>query len=495
MREGIECHYSPQKRMGRPPKRRFVEVPKPDDEDVSGDADVVAVPGRPVNGYAASSAPLAAATDTSGARFAHDTTPFAVQDDISATFVSSDPSAGMGLGFLDEMQTPNFDFLDLLPSSYHDNAQIDPQILAPSDGVVDGTGLPFAFNHTADLLGGINFDEADSSTADMSKALSDSLQRHWAANPEQRVMLGNPEACSSRISQSASSPESHSCLSSTTATTEDEETQKTDKHIDTPSASASETATPYSMPAVPTPPKAIPSIACGCLSSLYLALDSLSRLPTDIPSAMRIARNATKIAHDVIKCPHCSDSLHDDPLSPPPIQAFQNLMCLAALIPSACNAYASILEMLDDEAAAAKREGRTIYFSFRDIGGLYGSLGEHSQCSAAQNLHNQWLSPDTWRTAMRSILRIDVYGFSADGGHRESSPVLYQLGLKDVVRLLDERSCRRHDKMDALVAQGRMPNTHYIMMPGPYKPVPPEQRNCIKILEAARIALDNLVIA
>lgn len=440
--------------MGRPRKRRFVEEQASAGEDASGGEDVVTVPGRTNN-----DAGLAAA------EFAPS---FTVQDEASA-FVSApiDP----GLGFLDDTSTPNFDFLDLLPSSYHDGAQIDPQILMPSDGVVDGAGLPFAFNAGADLLGGINFDEPDTSTTDVSKSLADSLQRHWTTNPIQHETIEPPESCSSGISQSADSPGSHSGLS-TTISTEDDETAKREDNT----------------------PKAVPSIACGCLSSLYLALDSLSRLPSDIPSAMRVARNATKIAHDVIKCPYCSDGLIDDPTRPPPIQCFQNLMCLAALVPSACNAYAGILEMLDKETANAKKEQRSIYFSFKEIGGLYGSLGESESCVQAQTLHNQWLKPDTWRTTMRAILRIDVYGFT-ENMHCEAEPAYHSNGLKDVVRLLDERSRRRHDKLDEMVAEGKMPHTHYIVMPGPYKPVPPEQRNCIRILEAARIALDNLVIA
>lgn len=441
--------------MGRPRKRRFVEEQASAGDDASAGEDIVAVPAR-VNSTSEASTGLA--------------TSFSGLDDASA-FIS--PPIDPGLGFLDETSTPNFDFLDLLPPSYNnDGLQIDPQILMQSDGVVDGAGLPFTFNAGADLLGGINFDEPDTSTTDMSKTLAESLQRHWASNPDQQSAIEPPESCSSGVSQCADSPGSHSGLSLTTTLTEDDESQKKEDST----------------------PKAIPSVSCGCLSSLYLALDSLSRIPSDIPSAMRVARNATKVAHDVIKCSQCSDTLVDDPTRPPPIQCFQNLMCLAALVPSACNAYASILEMLDKETAAANKEQRSIYFSFKDIGGLFGTLGESVQCTQASNVHKQWLKPDVWRTTMRAVLRIDVYGFT-ESVHCDSTPLYHQKGLKDVVTLLEERSKRRHDKLDSLVAEGKMPHTHYMMMPGPYRPVPPEQRNCIKILEAARIALDNLVIA
>lgn len=446
--------------MGRPRKRRFVEDPALADDDASGE-EIVTVPTRDRDAGAGAPAEAGAGAGT-------------VAETIAPWLVPLPPD--QGLGFLDDSSTPNFDFLDLLPSSYQDSNQIDPQILVPGDVAVDGTGFPFALNGGVDLLEGINFDEPDTSTTDMSKALSDSLQRHWLSNPIQDTPEP-PESYSSGVSQSADSPGSHSGLSSTTTQTggADETTDKENTTL-----------------------KAVPSIACGCLSSLYLALDSLSRLPDDIPSAMRVARNATKIAHDVIKCPYCSNSVTDDPAQPPPIQAFQNLMCLAALVPSACNAYAAILEMLDKETAAAKKDGRTIWFSFKDIGGLYGALGhDHDKCSQYQALNNQHLQPDAWRTTMRAILRLDVYGFGSkdmDNDH-DHGPAFRQDGLKDVVRLLEERSRRRHDKMDQMLAEGKLPHSHYAIMPHQHRPVPPEQRNCMVVLEAARMALENLVIA
>jgi hypothetical protein len=449
--------------MGRPRKRRFVEDPALADNDASGE-EIVSVPARDAGtGPVAQDGPGAGVGAGAGT----------IAESIPPWLVPLPPD--QGLGFLDESSTPNFDFLDLLPSAHDDVNQIDPQILVPGDGAVDGTGFPFALNGGVDLLQGINFDEPDTSTIDMSKALSDSLQRHWASNPMQGAPEP-PESYSSGLSQSAGSPASHSGLSSTTTHTGGPD-EKTDKE---------ETATL----------KALPSIACGCLSSLYLALDSLSRIPDDIPSAMRVARNATKIAHDVIKCPYCSDSLNDDPTQPPPIQSLQNLMCLAALVPSACNAYAVILTMLDKGTAAAKEDGRTIWFSFKEMGGLFGALDhEHDDCTQYQSLNNQWLQPDVWRTTMRAILRLDVYGFgSKDMAQGAHGPALYQNGLKDVVRLLEERSKRRHDKMDKMAAEGKTPHTHYAIMPQ-YRPMPPEQRHCMVVLEAARVALENLVIA
>ncbi|KAL6869233.1 hypothetical protein ACO1O0_000557 [Amphichorda felina] len=425
-REGIICHYSPQKPMGRPRKRRMVEEPAAAVEDSS----------------AASSADQPCGNHT-----------------LPPVNLPGDPS----LGFLDEPPSPNLDFMDLPPYDYQDNTQLDPRVLFHNDGAAD-EALTMSLNGV-DLLSTINFNEdPDSSAGNMSKDISSSLQRYWET---QNLEATEPsESMPSDLSNSANSAES--LLSSS--------------------------ADPAVSPTV----KAVPSVACGCLSSLYLALDSLSRLPPDVMGAMRTARHATVVAHDVIQCPTCSDPFGKDPTKPAPIQSLQSSMCLAALIPSACNAYATILEMVDKEAAAVKRENRTIWFSFRDVGGLWAIVGPsgHNDCLLLSAYNNRNMEPDIWRITMRAILRIDVYGFDESSPDVPSpSSRVDSLGLRDVVRLLELRSARRHDRMDRLAAAGKMPEPSGYLLQQPYKSVPREERHCIRILEAARIALDNLVIA
>lgn len=377
------------------------------------------------------------------------------QDVTGDVFAGADPS----LAFLDEPQTSNLDYLDLLPYNYNDTTQLDPQILQAhhQDGQANDPTYPFPLNGGVDLLSGISFEEEpDSTAAHISKDISDSLQRYWQA--QSIDPLEPPESFSS---DSSSSPESGH------------------------NTSAAEPSTTL---------KAVPSVACGCLSNLYLALDSLSRLPSDIMGAMRVARNSTKVAHDVIKCRFCSEPLIDDPTAPPPIQCFQNLMCLAALVPSACNAYAAILEMVDNESQKAKQEGRNLYFSLTEVGGMWGA-GHHVDCPRVEPFNNKDIDPDMWRTTMRAILRIDVYGFG-DPPSDVKSTAFKQQGLRDVVKLLEERSERRHSAMDHAAAHGQMPiKSQFLLQQHPYKSLPPEERNCIRVLEAARIALDNLVIA
>lgn len=213
---------------------------------------------------------------------------------------------------------------------------------------------------------------------------------------------------------------------------------------------------------------------------------------------MRVARNASKVAHDVINCPSCSIPLFDEPNSPPSIQSFQNLMFLGTLVPSACNAYATILEMVDAETALAKKQKRNFWFSFKEIGGLWGNLGQDADCcSEIQAYNNSSMGPDMWRMTIRAILRLDVYGINeTDDGFPTTDPYK-QIGLRDVVTLLEERTRKRHEILDALFASGQVSKAvpTGIIFPNTGKPCPPEERNCTRILETARVALENLVIA
>lgn len=374
-------------------------------------------------------------------------------------------SMDVNLDFFSQDAGSNLTFLDLLPNSFYDDtgdglyglhSYAQPQVSGQNEQIFGGSALSMQLTG-ADLLQGINFDEPDPSATAASKDINESLQRFMASQhpspPEEP-----PQSACSGMSGAVDTPEM--------------------------SPGASETV------------KAIPSISCGCLSSLYLALESLSHLPPDVTSAMRVARGACKVAQDVIDCRHCSNAFFDDPLKPPPIQAFQNLFFLGALVPSACNAYASILEMVDNETDTAKRENRAFFFSFKEVGGLWGNVvDDHGCCSAIHSLNNSHLDPDMWRTTIRAILRLDVYGLG-DAQGSVSSASRRQKGLKDVLQQLDETSRRRHEIMDELIANGQIPrHSPYMMSPTNHPPCPPEQRNCVKILETARMALDSLVIA
>lgn len=386
------------------------------------------------------------------------------QPAIANNFQIQVPSAvNQNLSFLDETNSSGMEFWDLLPDGYME-APTDPNLfLAPGNATNVTPPAPPLNMSGVDFLGSINFDEPGRSEA-VSRDLGASLQRYMAEQV--------------RLPQGTKSSTVDSTLSSDRGT------------------SAESLEDPASTP--PPSMRPVPTINCSCLSSLFLALDSLSRLPPEVIPAMRVARNACKVAHDVINCPRCSIPLLDDPNGPPPIQSFQSFMFLGTLVPSACNAYATILEMIDTEMALAKQHQRTFWFSLKEIGGLWGDIAVGADyCSAVDTYNDTNMAPDMWRMVMRAILRLDVYGLGEiDDGIPHTEPYS-RIGLRDVVRLLEERTRQRHEILDALFASGQgvkaLPVG--ILYPNVDKPCPPEERNCTKILETARVALENLVIA
>lgn len=413
-----------------------------------------------------SEAPLPPAQDVSGPGTTGLTFAYGFQDQAHDYPPLSSGGFDQGLGFLDESASSNLEFWDLLPNNYLDTLPTDPQLLqhdAPSTQKTSGG--PQLTLSGVDLLGTINFDEPDVSQALISKDLNASLQQYMADQLSPRQ---------THDSSNASTPP---------------DTLGSDHGTSVGSVDDNATIPP------PSSLRSVPTVVCGCLSSLYLALDSLTRLPDEVVPAMRVARNASKVAYDVIQCSTCSKPLIDEPTKPPPIQCFQNLMLLGTLVPSACNAYATILEMVDAETAAAKKHGRSFWFSFKDIGGLWGCIGDNGgSCPVIENYNNKNMEPDMWRLTIRGLLRFDVYGMDGTGSNLPKSQRFTHPGLRDVVKQLEERSRKRHEILDALIAAGH-PHDGVSGVIYPSKPCTPEQRTCVRVLETARIALENLVIA
>jgi len=240
---------------------------------------------------------------------------------------------------------------------------------------------------------------------------------------------------------------------------------------------------------------------CGCLASMYLALDSLQHLPKQVGPAMRVVRNAARTAHDTVSCRSCSPTDLTDVSLRPPVQAFQNMMMLGALLPTIANAYNRILALVDDEAARADAQNRLLAFSLEEYGGLWGRLAELEHvCGASAALNGSVLDALTWRRTVRALLRCDVYGIhnSTDGGNGGpldpawGNPCLVQIGLKDIIAHMDERSRLRHASMDAALAAGILtePQCH-----GHMRLAPGEKHTCQRIIDIARMAIDALVIA
>ncbi len=231
---------------------------------------------------------------------------------------------------------------------------------------------------------------------------------------------------------------------------------------------------------------------CTCLSSLYLALDSLQNLPKEVGAALKVARTASKTAHDTILCPVCGDppmELNCKPYMP----ALQSMMMLGALLPSLSNAYMRILTMVDAEAAAADAERRKIKFTIEGYGGLWGWMAkmDPSRCGAADRFEGALFEPILWRLTVRALLKVDVYGINSLTPGIEEEEEANQPGLKDIINMMEERSRRRHLHLDEMVASGVE-----IKTPCEYIPMTStgDKPTCMRIIDIAKRSMDDLVI-
>ncbi|OBR15562.1 C6 finger domain-containing protein [Colletotrichum higginsianum IMI 349063] len=437
-RDGLRCVYSPQKQMGRPRKRRHVEEPEEE--------------------------PSLAKPQTADQQLQM---PLVTQATLDADFSALFTQDYSNINYL-ELLSP----LEGLPPS-----TLPPELSSLTMAYAEprySTG-DFQFGvGGVDLLGGINFDESDSTDEDLPQDINNSFTDMLLAHvPETAPIVSPPTSSeiSHTLSTSISIPESPS---SANTNADDGINQEPEPAIK-----------PYN------------NTSCSCLSQIFLSLDSLSRLPNDVKIAMAIARSAARVAHDVIHCPACSLT---DITKPPPMQAFQNTMMLGAILPSTANAYAKILELIDSEAAQAKKEGRCIKFCFAEYGGLWGELRRRGKtCGAMDLIDNREMDPDDWRLSVRGLLKIDVYGhdFEKNNGMGTAEPY-HHLGLRDVIKEMEDRSNNRHNQLDDMVAAGlphpMLQTSHNLMIPQGQTDRK-EDRHCLKIIEIARVALDKLVIA
>lgn len=367
------------------------------------------------------------------------------------------PPADASFDFFGHDGSSNITFLDLLPNDFYgdggDNLYGLPwygqvPVRSPAERQpFDGSPLQTQ-SAEALVFQAANFVELESSADVKTRSASDSWQR-FVASPRLWPPEESPWPASSDMSTAVESPPS-------------------------------------------TAVRAMPSTSCGCLSSLYLATESLGNLPPEVHSVLRVAKAACKVAQEVVECRHCFDAFVNDPLKPPPIQSFQNLMSLGSLVPSACNAYASILGMVDRETAAALAKTQTLFF--KDVGGVWATdVDGDGPCSALHRLSDKYLEPDVWRLTIRVIVRLDVYGLGDVPG---SAPPCRRLkGIKDTLARLDEKARRRHEIVDEIVVNGCAPrHPRYLLSPS-NQPCPPKQRSCVRIIETARTALNRLTIS
>ncbi|KAI2776803.1 hypothetical protein F4815DRAFT_483405 [Daldinia loculata] len=262
-----------------------------------------------------------------------------------------------------------------------------------------------------------------------------------------------------------------------------------------PNLTPSSAATPESVGSLCSTAPAAKPTSCAHTAALYLALDSMQKQPEGVEESIRHARKATKTAYDAVYCPVCSFRLDppDHNSGPGIMRSFQNLMLLAALIPSIVHAYQRILQAVDEEASRATAERRRLIFRLRGFGGILwgcGSAEEDNICMAAGTLDCREMEPAMWRLTVRALLKADVYGLS-DVDTTEADTLPIHIGLKDIVNQMEQKSRARHALMDALVATGNWqpPNCGMALH------TQGETPTCQKVIAIAKAAIDALVIA
>ncbi|KAK7737443.1 hypothetical protein SLS53_006516 [Cytospora paraplurivora] len=238
--------------------------------------------------------------------------------------------------------------------------------------------------------------------------------------------------------------------------------------------------------------------SCSCLADLYLALDSLGHLPTEVGAAIRVARCASKAAHDAVQCQICSPPITET--MKVPISGLQNTMILGALFPSIADAYQRILDMVEHQTARAIGGRRQLHFDLPGYGGIWGQLGSFEYRSNTDRYKDVWMEPAMWRLTVRALLKMDVYGINCKpgcsaycGGARLE---VSHLGLKDIIAQMEERSRLQHADIDAMIEAGLLPPTGPGGVPVPHShEYNGEEPHCRRIIKIAREAVDRLVVA
>ncbi|KAI2619330.1 hypothetical protein GGR54DRAFT_640264 [Hypoxylon sp. NC1633] len=408
-REGIVCHYSPQKPMGRPKKR-------PRDEFGSGDANV-----NPANKNIMTNIPPN--TEDPGLAFINLLTA-ETNFDVLGTGTENGSGSGSGNG----------------------------------GGAQQEKGYSW-FGYTGDSLGDIPFDPA----------------------PQTAPSFGPMSNIDPSLFISVEPPPSQDQVPDLSPNT---------NTASTPDSVASSTA-------------AAAAAGCAHTAQLYLALDSMQRTPAGTEDALRHARAATKTAYDVVYCPICSFQIEPrlPPFSPGECRAhsadtmrnFQNLMLLAALIPSIAHAYERILAAVDEEARRATAERRRLVFKLRGFGGmLWGDHPDGDCGGGVASLDHREMEPAMWRLTVRALLKADVYGLSGLEADAAAASLPLHLGLKDIVLMMEQKSRARHAVMDAMIRAGALQEPEGC---GLRMHVQGETPTCEKVIAIAKASIDALIIA
>lgn len=234
---------------------------------------------------------------------------------------------------------------------------------------------------------------------------------------------------------------------------------------------------------------------CSCLSSMYLSLSALQQFPSEIDEALKVVRGASLVASKAIWCPSCGAIALNSPT--PPIEAFQNTMLIGTILPIIANGYGRLLKMVDEATAVAIAKGQTKIFRCGDSDGLYEHQKPFDQ--AANFIYEVFpmagreMQPAEWRTAVRALLRGDIYG--------QEQPGYKYKGLRDIISEMEQRQNARHNILDAQVAAGvrSLKHDHFPDLKTADSAAKQcngdRTRTCLEILKIAKMAVDSIVIA
>jgi hypothetical protein len=216
-----------------------------------------------------------------------------------------------------------------------------------------------------------------------------------------------------------------------------------------------------------------PGPPCSCLPTMYLAMSSLQEFPTEVENALATVRAAAIAAQATIRCTQCGHWAATSVT--PPIEAFQNTMLLGTIFPIIVNGYKRLLVMVDEETEKAKAAGIKNTFRMSAYGGL---CGRETACMNAKHLDEAEMDPTDWRTAVRGLLRVDVYGMEG-----------VTTGLRGIISEMEQRQRLRHKEMHQQLGNGSAHDVEQRQCLGE------KDMLCLRILDTAKISLDTLVIA
>ena len=147
---------------------------------------------------------------------------------------------------------------------------------------------------------------------------------------------------------------------------------------------------------------------------------------------------------------------------------------MGTLIPVIADGFKRIIQMIDSEANSASALGMKMTIDQENFAHPAQTPEMKESCPAEKmNLEN--LSPSTWRTILRALVRWDVYG---------SVECVPMEGLKGLVTRMETICQQRHESI------GRMREELQIDIPYPTE----KDRLCTKVLEAAKLSMNELII-